>query len=156
MLIPPSIVSDRYVQFTPASGTGPSLADKADIPLDRTSAPLETDDVYRALSDFLGALGPHGANASGAFSDLIHTGREALQWTIEHLRPYVDHALAVFGAGRMMFGGDWPVMLQASSYPRWTEALDELIAHLPFESQRAVWRHTAENFYRLDVPNAMR
>jgi virulence factor Mce-like protein len=90
MLIPPSIVSDRYVQFTPASGPGPSLADNADIPLDRTSAPLETDDVYRALSDFLGALGPNGANASGAFSDLIHTGREALQGNGENLQQTLD------------------------------------------------------------------
>jgi virulence factor Mce-like protein len=90
MLIPPSIVSDRYVQFTPASGDGPSLVDNADIPLDRTSAPLETDDVYRALSDFLGALGPNGANASGAFSDLIHTAREALQGNGENLRQTLD------------------------------------------------------------------
>jgi virulence factor Mce-like protein len=90
MLIPPSIVSDRYVQFTPAYGTGPSLPDGADIPRDRTSAPLETDDVYRALSDFLGALGPNGANASGAFSDLIHTAREALQGNGENLQQTLD------------------------------------------------------------------
>ena len=27
-------------------------------------------------------------------------------------------------------------------------------AHLPFESQRAVWHHTAEKFYRLSEPKS--
>lgn len=90
MLVPPSLVSDRYVQLTPAFGTGPALTDGAELPLDRTFAPLETDEVYRALSDFTAALGPSGANASGAFSDLIRTGRQALQGNGENLQVTLD------------------------------------------------------------------
>lgn len=37
-------------------------------------------------------------------------------WTIEQLRPYVERALAWFGADRMMFGSDWPVCLVAAPY----------------------------------------
>ena len=48
-----------------------------------------------------------------------------------------------------MFGSDWPVMLQATSYVRWFEVLGELIEHLPEESQRDVWRRTAQRFYRV-------
>jgi L-fuconolactonase len=108
-------------------------------------------DPWRAQVEELAACPNAWLKLSGLVTEADH-----LQWEIENLRPYVDHALAVFGSDRVMFGGDWPVMLQASSYPRWIEALDELIAHLPFESQRAVWHHTAEKFYRLDVPNATR
>jgi len=78
VIVPPSVVSDRYVQLTPAYSGGPTLADGADLPLDRTAVPLELDDVYRALDQFNQALGPKGANADGALSDLVHTGASNL------------------------------------------------------------------------------
>jgi phospholipid/cholesterol/gamma-HCH transport system substrate-binding protein len=78
VIVPPSVVSDRYVQLTPAYSGGPTLPDGADLPLSRTAVPLELDDVYRALNDFNSALGPNGANAKGALSDLVHTGASNL------------------------------------------------------------------------------
>jgi phospholipid/cholesterol/gamma-HCH transport system substrate-binding protein len=74
VIVPPSVVSDRYVQLTPAYSSGPTLADNADLPQSRTAVPLELDDVYRALDQFNQALGPNGANANGALSQLVHTG----------------------------------------------------------------------------------
>jgi phospholipid/cholesterol/gamma-HCH transport system substrate-binding protein len=74
VIIPPSVVSDRYVQLVPAYTGGPRLADGADLPTSRTAVPLELDDVYRALDRFNRALGPQGANADGALSDLVDTG----------------------------------------------------------------------------------
>ena len=74
VIIPPSVVSDRYVQLTPAYAGGPALADDADLPVSRTAVPLELDDVYRALDEFNRALGPGGANSTGALSKLITTG----------------------------------------------------------------------------------
>jgi phospholipid/cholesterol/gamma-HCH transport system substrate-binding protein len=73
VVVPPSVVSDRYVQLTPAYGQGPVLADGADLSLDRTAVPLELDDVYRALDQFNTALGPTGANSGGALRDLVGT-----------------------------------------------------------------------------------
>jgi phospholipid/cholesterol/gamma-HCH transport system substrate-binding protein len=90
VLIPPSIVSDRYVQLSPAYTGGPALSEDAEIPLSRTGAPLETDEVYRALSDLTGALGPEGANASGAFSDLVRTARENLEGSGDDLGATID------------------------------------------------------------------
>lgn len=74
VIIPPSVVSDRYVQLTPAYSGGPRLADGADLPPGRTAGPMELDDVYRALDRFNQALGPNGANRDGALSDLVGTG----------------------------------------------------------------------------------
>jgi phospholipid/cholesterol/gamma-HCH transport system substrate-binding protein len=73
VVIPPSVVSDRYIQLTPAYADGPVLADGADLPTSRTAVPLELDDVYRALDQFNTALGPNGANSSGALRDLVGT-----------------------------------------------------------------------------------
>jgi phospholipid/cholesterol/gamma-HCH transport system substrate-binding protein len=78
VIIPPSVVSDRYVQLSPAYAGGPALADGADLPVSRTAVPLELDDVYRALDEFNRALGPDGANRTGALSKLISTGASNL------------------------------------------------------------------------------
>jgi phospholipid/cholesterol/gamma-HCH transport system substrate-binding protein len=78
VIVPPSVVSDRYVQLTPAYTGGPRLADNADLPTSRTAVPLEIDDVYRALDQFNRALGPSGSNAHGALSGLVATGRANL------------------------------------------------------------------------------
>ncbi|HVQ90924.1 MAG TPA: MCE family protein [Mycobacteriales bacterium] len=71
VIIPPSVVSDRYVQLAPVYRAGPMLADGADIPLRRTASPVELDDIYAALNDLSVALGPKGANAGGALSTVV-------------------------------------------------------------------------------------
>ncbi len=70
-------------------------------------------------------------------------------WTPDDLAPYVNHTIAVFGEDRVMFGGDWPVALLASSYRRWVETLDGLTAHLSPEARRKLWAENARRFYRL-------
>ncbi|HWQ16187.1 MAG TPA: amidohydrolase family protein [Roseiflexaceae bacterium] len=81
---------------------------------------------------------------SGAVTEADHQ-----RWQAEDLRPYVDHALACFGEDRVCFGGDWPVVLLASSYRRWVETLDALTAHLSPDARRKLWAENAQRFYRL-------
>ena len=70
-------------------------------------------------------------------------------WTPADLRPYAEHVLASFGEDRVMFGGDWPVVLMASPYRRWVETAEALTAGLSPEAQRKLWRDNARQFYRL-------
>ncbi|GLY97862.1 ABC transporter substrate-binding protein [Actinoplanes sp. NBRC 103695] len=92
VIIPPSVVSDRYVQLTPAYAGGPVLPDDADLPTSRTVVPLELDEVYRALDEFNQALGPKGANQDGALSDLVDTGAANLDGNGENLHDTIDGA----------------------------------------------------------------
>ncbi len=71
LIVPPSIVGDRFVQLAPAYESGPVLADGAELDLDHTGVPLELDDNYRALDEIARGLGPEGANADGALSRLV-------------------------------------------------------------------------------------
>ncbi|MBB5154724.1 MCE family protein [Saccharopolyspora phatthalungensis] len=90
--VAPSVVSDRYVQLTPVYRDGPQLADGAVIPKERTATPVELDQIYRSLNDLTTALGPGGANADGALTELLNTGAanlhgngQALSETIRNL-----------------------------------------------------------------------
>ena len=81
-IIPPSLVSDRYVQLLDmaacTTGCG-ALPSGASIGQNQTASPVELDDIYAALNTLNVALGPQGANSNslsknGPLSDLIDVG----------------------------------------------------------------------------------
>jgi phospholipid/cholesterol/gamma-HCH transport system substrate-binding protein len=74
VVLAPSLVSDRYVQFAPVYDGGAKMKDGAKVPLERTATPVELDQVYGALDELSAALGPNGANKNGALSDLVDVG----------------------------------------------------------------------------------
>ena len=78
VIIPPSVVSDRYIQLTPAYSGGPTLPDKSVLDTDRTQVPLEFDEIFRNLDQLNVALGPQGANKNGALSRLINISAKNL------------------------------------------------------------------------------
>ena len=79
VVLAPSLVSDRYVQFSPVYDGGPTMEDGAEVPLERTAIPVELDAVYGALDELSEALGPNGANENGALSDLVDVGAANLE-----------------------------------------------------------------------------
>ena len=74
VIISPNLVSDRYVELTGAYASGPKLADNTTIGLARTRTPVELDALYGSLTSLFTALGPKGANKSGALSRLLQVG----------------------------------------------------------------------------------
>jgi len=103
IVVPPSLVSDRYVQLAPAFRSGATLRDNADLPVSRTVAPLELDDVYSALDDLAKAVGPNGANSTGELSRLLKVGRKNLEGNGEQLGQTLNDlsdALQTLSAGR--------------------------------------------------------
>jgi len=79
VVLAPSLVSDRYVQFAPVYNGGEKMKDGAKVPLQRTATPVELDQVYGALDELSAALGPNGANKNGALSDLVDVGAANLE-----------------------------------------------------------------------------
>lgn len=101
-------------------------------------------DPWRAQIVELAALPNVMCKISGLVTEADHR-----RWMPDDLAPYVAHVLAAFGEDRVVFGGDWPVALLASSYPRWVETLDTLTAHLTPRAKRKLWAENARRFYRL-------
>jgi L-fuconolactonase len=70
-------------------------------------------------------------------------------WTPEQVRPYVEHIIDCFGFDRVLFGGDWPVLELAATYPRWVEIVDGIVAGASQDEKRKLYRDTAIRVYRL-------
>jgi virulence factor Mce-like protein len=73
VIVAPSLVSDRYVQFTPVYTSGAALSEGTVLPKERTATPLEVDDLYASLNRVSATLGPNGVNRNGALADLLNT-----------------------------------------------------------------------------------
>jgi L-fuconolactonase len=71
------------------------------------------------------------------------------QWTKADLRPYVDHAVAVFGSGRVVFGSDWPVCTLAASYSEIVDLAEALVDELSTDEQAAIFGGNAAATYTL-------
>ena len=108
VIIPPSIVSDRYVELTPAYTGGAKLADGATIPESRTAIPLELDQIFGNLNDLNKALGPNGANKNGALSRLVDTSAANLKGNGDLLHQALtnfSHAVGALSDNRDNFFG---------------------------------------------------
>jgi len=99
-------------------------------------------DSWRARMAELAAL----PNVCCKISGMV-TEADPANWTPDDLAPYVAHVLEVFGEERVLYGGDWPVVLDASPYRRWAETLDALTAHLSDAAKRKLWAENARRFY---------
>jgi L-fuconolactonase len=72
-------------------------------------------------------------------------------WTIDHLRPYVDHIMACFGPQRIMWGSDWPVVTLAASYDDWLVTSDALLSGLTPAEREVIFGGNAARFYGLNA-----
>jgi len=92
----------------------------------------------------LAALPNVTAKVSGLVTEARWDGWEAAQ-----IHRYVQHALAVFGPDRLMFGSDWPVCLLAAGYGELFALAHTMTAGLTEKERAAVFGGTAERVYRL-------
>jgi|ERR1043165_1516137 L-fuconolactonase len=100
-------------------------------------------DPWRAQMTAMAALPNTVCKVSGVMTE---AGGD---WTVSLLRPYIEHVLTVFGEDRVLFGGDWPVLLTVSTYAKWVEVLDEITAKWPDAAKKKLWNTNARKFYRL-------
>ncbi|CUJ97198.1 putative metal-dependent hydrolase of the TIM-barrel fold protein [Ruegeria denitrificans] len=116
------------------------------VVIDHASKPLIRDGVIAGWAEDMAAL----ASDTSAWCKLSGLVTEAeTDWTVDDLRPYVDHLLDKFGPSRLIWGSDWPVCTLASSYQRWLDATDELLIALSETERNAVLGGNAALAYNL-------
>jgi L-fuconolactonase len=79
----------------------------------------------------------------------LNTAADPETWTAGDLRPYVEHAIEVFGPDRLMFGSDWPVAILAGDYAKvWAET-GKVLSTLSADARSAVLGGTSARFYQI-------
>lgn len=87
-------------------------------------------------------------NLSCKLSGLI-TEADWLHWEEGDIYPYLDVVFDAFGANRLLFGSDWPVMQLAGNYSRWISLLENYIGDPESETGKKIFGQNAMDFYKL-------
>lgn len=87
-------------------------------------------------------------NVNGKLSGITVYASEA-QRTEQGLKPYIEVMLEAFGGKRLVWGGDWPVVLLGSGLKRWCELSQSLLQKLSQEEQSAIFSANAHHIYKL-------
>lgn len=70
--------------------------------------------------------------------------------SFEELEPYIAHLFSCFGAERILWGSDWPVLDLASGYAEWLALARKLVGRLAPHGEQDVFARTAVRVYGLD------
>ena len=79
----------------------------------------------------------------------VVTEADHARWAEAEVAPYIAHAIDCFGFDRVVYGGDWPVSELASTYRRWVDLVDSVVAGASETERRKLYRDNAIAFYRL-------
>lgn len=130
----------------------PTLAENAPslkLVIDHLAKPPIKDKGMSPWSDQMRAAAQYPnvyAKVSG-----LNTAADWNIWSAADLKPYLDFTFEVFGADRMMFGGDWPVCILAGDFNKvWVETKKAMDGRSQAEMD-AVLGGTAVKFYNLAV-----
>ncbi|WP_114752404.1 amidohydrolase family protein [Pleomorphovibrio marinus] len=77
------------------------------------------------------------------------TKADPSSWKVSDLHPYFDHVMNTFGPDRVVYGGDWPVVLRAGSYMDWMQAFLTLTSDLSMDEKELLYFKNAERIYRI-------
>jgi len=86
---------------------------------------------------------------SGLVTEAAGTDR---RYSVDVIKGYLDAALDIFGAQRLMFGSDWPVcLLAAPSYSAVYEIIAQWAGRLSPTEQQDIFGGTAQRCYGLRI-----
>jgi L-fuconolactonase len=132
----------------PALATLVEACPETQFVLDHLGKPPVADSVLDPWRNDVGLLAGF-PNVSCKLSGL--TTEAGSRWTSAQVRPYLEHALEVFGPWRCLVGSDWPVLGLAATMERWFDAVLDVVDQLSAEDAQAVLCGTAASVYGVEL-----
>ncbi|WP_224545364.1 amidohydrolase family protein [Mesorhizobium sp. CA16] len=87
-------------------------------------------------------------NVVGKISGVVAYADPAT-WTVETLRPYVEHTIRCFGWDRMIWGSDWPVCTLGGGLTTWIAATHALLAGASDSERTRLLSGNARRLWRI-------
>lgn len=75
---------------------------------------------------------------------------DAGSWTVETLRPYVEHTISSFGWDRVVWGSDWPVCTLGGGLSTWVAATHALLEGCSIAERDRLLSGNARKLWQLD------
>ncbi|MBA3447995.1 MAG: amidohydrolase [Pseudaminobacter sp.] len=75
-------------------------------------------------------------------------------WTVETLRPYVEHVIESFSWDRIVWGSDWPVCTLGGGLLAWVAATHALLSGCGDDEREKLFWRNADRIWRLGLANA--
>ncbi|MET8651639.1 MCE family protein [Nocardia aurea] len=108
VIVAQSLVDSRYVQLTPAyRSEGPTMADGAVIPVERTAVPVEWDEIKTQLTRLATDLGPGADIAGSSTGRFIDSAANAMAGNGDKLRETLTQ---LSGVGRILADGSGDIV----------------------------------------------
>ena len=76
---------------------------------------------------------------------------EPANWTLDDIRPYVEHSIACFGWDRVVWGSDWPVCTLTASLSTWVAATLAIVQGSSLDERRRLFADNARRVWRLEA-----
>lgn len=113
--------------------------------IDHCAKPLIKDGIMQPWADEIAEV----AQNANVFCKLSGLSTEAdhHKWTQADIAPYAKHVIDIFGADRIMYGSDWPVVNLGADYQSWYEAVVSFTSEMTMDEQQAIFGGTAMKFY---------
>ena len=70
---------------------------------------------------------------------------------IKNIQPYFEHIYSSFGASRIMWGSDWPIVNMKSDYQTWLEMSSDFLTSLNDIEKKQIFGETACQFYGIET-----
>ena len=71
--------------------------------------------------------------------------------SLETIKPYVDHVLNCFGADRIVWGSDWPVVNLGKGIQEWIKVTREILSNLSKSEAESIGYLNAQNIYKVNL-----
>ena len=117
--------------------------------LDHCAKPVVRNKELNEWKKEIIELAAHG-NCYCKLSGLL-TEAKWRSWSAGDFYPYLDVVFESFGADRLLFGSDWPVMLLSGMYVQWKSLLEKYMQDLVADYRDAVFARNADRVYRLGM-----
>lgn len=117
--------------------------------LDHCGKPAIRRDAFDAWANALERIARF-SNVSCKLSGLLTEARPE-QRDARSLRPYVEQVCGCFGAERVLYGSDWPVLTLAGDVSLWRSIVETLTSRWTMEDRQRLFADNAVGLYRLTL-----
>lgn len=123
------------------------LAPSVQFVLDHCGVPAIKDRAEHPWREKISAIARR-PNVAVKISGVVAYAEPAT-WTIDDIRPYVEHAIESFGWDRVVWGSDWPVCTLTASLSIWVAAAQAITLGCSADERARLFSVNARRIWRL-------